>query len=167
MHSIQQMWAKWRMSFHVARKKRKKEQSFCHLAWPLWSERLLSSTVRMESFIWVVVFIFFFHLSVIGNCTFCSAETVWFVVVQHYAQHSRTWLISFRFTDSQTVPSLCSVLWQWISSVSLMLIWLEVKIVPSLFLVTFKAQFICVEAGLFSSSCVVDEKEKRRHMMNL
>lgn len=60
IHGIQLMWAKWRMSFHVARKKRKNRTSriFCHIAWPLWSERL-SSTVCMVSFIWVVVFLCF------------------------------------------------------------------------------------------------------------
>lgn len=51
---------------------------------------------------------------------------------------------------------------------SLMFIWHEVKIVPSLFYVTLKAQFIFLEAGLFSyTRVVVDEKEESRHMMPL
>lgn len=102
MHSIQLMWAKWRMSFHVAREKRKKRTSpVCHKAWPLWSERL-SSTVCMESFIWVVVF----HFLLGTSCTFCSAFTVWCVVVQYYAQHSCMWIIISFKIDSSPISSL-------------------------------------------------------------
>lgn len=44
---------------------------------------------------------------------------------------------------------------------------LRLKTVRSLFYVTFKAQLIHVEAGLYSCCRVVDENEKRHHAMPL
>lgn len=96
------MWAKWRMFFHVARN-RNKNQSFCHLRWPLWSERLSS----IGSFLWVLcvcVFVCVF-LYMVENCAFCSAYTIQCVVVKCT---THLWMISLTLRVLTSVPSCCS-----------------------------------------------------------
>lgn len=66
-------------------------------------------------------------------------------------------IMRFRFSDRVPPSVLCC----GSEFVSLLFIWLEVKIVPSLFFVTLKAQLVCPQAGVFS--CMVDETAEASH----
>lgn len=101
----------------------------------------------------------FLHLApVLDNCSLCSAYTVRCAVEQYCAQHICMWIIRFRFSHRFPPSVLCCG--SEFFPVSLMFIWLEVKIVPSLFFVTLKAQCVCPQAGFFTFSCTVDETDE-------
>lgn len=94
-------------------KNEKRNSPFCHLAWP-WRSKRLSGMLCMESFIWVVVYLFFLFVltSISGwNCAFCSEYTVFTGMWSYYAQHG-CMHICFRLGFS-SLP----VMWRWISPI--------------------------------------------------
>lgn len=137
MHSIQLMWAKWRM-FSCSKKEKKKRTSPFAIWRGLCGRRDYLARDAWSSPSFGLCFVLFFYSVDDSFCRVYTVQCVVNVVVLWYCSAMHTivvcLIVSFRFTKLRSVPSGCS-------PVSLMFIWLEVTIVPA----PFKAQVICVK----------------------
>lgn len=101
MHSIQLMWAKWRMSFHVARKKKEP------VLFAIW-HGVCGLRDYLVQCAWSPSFgllFFLFHLApVVDNCTYRSANTVWCVVVL-----CTTYMWVILSSQISSLPPFCAV----------------------------------------------------------